>query len=132
MSKSCVRGQSFKQDRNLEYRKTVAAEIKKLHPDRCPVVVEKSVEFGSIPSVEYKKFLVPSELTIAKFITEVRKYFGIDDASGIFFFIENKYSLISSGESIFSIYDKYKNEDGFLYLTCFKEKSFGDKDQSGN
>jgi hypothetical protein len=48
----------------------------------------------------------------------------LKEDEALFFFIDGKYSLTGQ-ETIKEIYDKYKSNDGFLYVLYGEEKFFG-------
>ena len=86
---------SHKEEHTLDSRKASSASIRAKHPDRIPVIVvrppsqilrqlllrshallrrqEKRVCDLSLPDIDKKKFLVPSDLTIGQFVYVIRK-----------------------------------------------------------
>lgn len=110
---------SFKSENSLVDRISVAQTILSRYPDRIPVIVESTKDLV----ISKKKFLVPVDLTVAKFIMEVRKHTQVGVYDGLFVFVDN--ALLMPSSSIYSAYDRYKDEDGFLYVMFSKEISFG-------
>ena len=53
---------SFKHFNLTDSRREESQKIRRKYPDRIPVVVEK-VSSSSIPDIDKRKFLVPSDLT---------------------------------------------------------------------
>merc|ERR1711981_102191 len=98
-----------------EKRKEESEKIRKKHPDRIPIVVEKSNSCKNIPNLDKKKYLVPKELTIGQFQYVIRKRIKLDSQKAMFIFINNK--LPTTSELLSTIYQKEKNEDGFLYIS---------------
>ena len=53
-----------------------------------------------------------------------KKIKNIDSTMAIYLFTENG-SIVNSQELVSILYDKYKDEDGFLYLFYTGENTFG-------
>ena len=114
---------TFKSEHTLEKRKEVAERILKNYQDRLPVIVEKAPK-SDAPDIAKQKFLVPKDITAGKFVCEVRKHMKLEPEKGIFLFVKNGV-LPPANEQMSSIYDKYKDEDGFLYISYNGENTFG-------
>ena len=70
------------------------------------------------------KYLVSLDVTFSEFIYTVRKKLNLSKNTALFFFINN--SIIPPLNSLFStLYDSYKESDGFLYITFTRENVFG-------
>ena len=116
---------SFRKQNSLEKRKQEAERVKQKHPSRVPIICERG-GLTEIPLIDKKKYLVPGDLTAGQFIYVIRKRLELDAAKAIFIFINN--SIIPPSSAYFdSLYDTYKNEDGFLYITYSGENTFGKK-----
>jgi len=114
---------SFKAQHPLEKRKEVAARIRAKYPDRIPVIVEKAPKTDA-PDIDKKKYLVPSDITVGKFVYEIRKHMKLTPEKAIFLFVNGVYPATASMMS--QIYEKSKDEDGFLYITYSGENTFGE------
>eukprot|EP01122_Echinamoeba_exundans_P010618 TRINITY_DN4009_c0_g1_i2.p1 TRINITY_DN4009_c0_g1~~TRINITY_DN4009_c0_g1_i2.p1 ORF type:complete len:121 (+),score=43.86 TRINITY_DN4009_c0_g1_i2:102-464(+) len=118
MSKS-----QFKQEHPFDKRKEVAAKIRSKYPDRIPAIVEKAPK-SDAPDIDKKKFLVPQDITVGKFVYEIRKHMSkLNPEKAIFLFVNDV--LPPSSALMSDIYAKYKDEDGFLYITYSGESTFG-------
>ena len=61
---------------------------------------------------------------VSKFLLEIKKLVKLPEEEAIFLSAKGKYSL--SGTALFEdIYSKYKDEDGFLYVSYTTELMFG-------
>ena len=61
---------------------------------------------------------------VSKFLLEIKKLVKLPEEEAIFLSAKGKYSL--SGTTLFEdIYSKYKDEDGFLYVSYTTELMFG-------
>ena len=107
----------------FDERKLKAAIILKQHPDRIPVVVECSEQLQEAHPLKKNKFIVPYELTLAQFMFVIRKHMKLNPEYAIFVFINNR--LHPTTSLIGTIYEKEKDEDGFMYLDVFQESTFG-------
>lgn len=114
---------SFKQKFSFNKRLEEAQRIKLKYEDKIPIVVYKSKD-STIKDIDRNKFLVPSETTISQFLFVVRKRITLAPEESIYLFI-NDSILANSSETIGSIYNKYKDDDEFLYITYATENVFG-------
>ena len=113
----------FQKENSLEKRKEESDKIRKKHPDRIPIIVERAQGSKDIPNIDKKKYLVPKELTVGQFQYVIRKRIKLDSQKALFIFIDNKLPITS--ELLTSVYEKNKDEDGFLYVTYSGENTFG-------
>jgi GABA(A) receptor-associated protein len=85
---------------------------------------ERSQQLQSdVPPIDKQKFLVPLDCTVGKFNYEIRKHIQLSPEKTIFLFVNNTIPPTSAMMS--QIYDQYKDEDGFLYVTYSGENFFG-------
>jgi len=112
----------FKVDHPLEKRREVADRIKSKYPDRIPVIVEKAPK-SDAPDIDKKKYLVPGDITVGKFVYEIRKHMKLSPEKAIFLFVNN--TLPPTAALMSSIYERNRDEDGFLYITYSGENTFG-------
>ncbi|EFH68274.1 predicted protein [Arabidopsis lyrata subsp. lyrata] len=105
----------FKLSKPLEERMDKVARIRDKYPERFPVIVEKSGE-SDVPDIDKHKFLVPANLNAGEFVSVLRKQMKLRDQTEIFVFFKN--TLMTPTTALMSeIYEKHKDEDGFLYMT---------------
>ena len=114
----------YKELYDLETRKRESGRIRKKYPERYPIIVEKSNYCKKKITLTKKKYLAPVDLTIGEFIYVVRKRMILKPEEAIYLFI-NDSNLISPSKSLSDIYEKYVNEDGFLYINYSTENTFG-------
>ena len=111
----------FQKKFSLEKRKAEIVRILAKHPDRIPVICECIGD--NLPVLDKKKYLVPFELTIGQFIYVLLRRMTLAPEKALYIFINN--TLPCSGNSMASIYDEHKHADGFLYIRCCSENTFG-------
>ena len=107
---------SHKEEHPLDVRKASSASIRAKHPDRIPVIVEKRQRDASLPEIDKKKFLVPSDLTVGQFVYVIRRRIRLSPEKALFIFVRNG-TLPAAAALMSLIYEEYRDEDGFLYIT---------------
>jgi GABA(A) receptor-associated protein len=112
----------YKKDTSLEQRKTESDAALKKYEDRIPVIVEASAK-TDIPDIDKNKFLVPRNLTVGQFVYVIRNRIKISPEQAIFIFINE--TIPPTASLLSDMYEKYKDEDGFLYVTYAGENTFG-------
>lgn len=111
---------------SYEARKRKYIMIKAKFPDRIPVIITK----GScdLPEINSCSFLVTDSSTFSKLLisvmNEIKKNSEEDYISSVTLLVNNKYSP-PSNMTLSEIHEKYKSDDGFLYVTYIKESVFG-------
>lgn len=112
----------FKEDHSLEHRCVESAKIRAKYPDRVPVIVEK-VSGSQIVDIDKRKYLVPSDITVAQFMWIIRKRIQLPSEKAIFLFVDK--TVPQSSLTMGQLYEKEKDEDGFLYVAYSGENTFG-------
>lgn len=92
------------------------------YPDRIPIICDKNKNC-SMKEIDKQKYLAPKDLTCGQFIYILRKRLHLPSEQAIFIMINGSIPPISRYMS--EIYEKNKNEDGFLYITYTSENVFG-------
>ncbi|KAI4715407.1 hypothetical protein E4T48_08403 [Aureobasidium sp. EXF-10727] len=110
----------FKDEHPFEKRKAEAERIRQKYTDRIPVICEK-VEKSDIATIDKKKYLVPSDLTVGQFVYVIRKRIKLSPEKAIFIFVDEV--LPPTAALMSSIYEEHKDEDGFLYITYVTRSS---------
>ena len=111
-------------------RRREAERIKRKYDNRVPVIAE-CAKGSSLPEIDKKKYLVPSDLTVAQFQYVIRKRIQLDADQAIFIFVETMekgrktHTLPPTSDSMLSTYNQYKDDDGFLYVTYHGDSTFG-------
>ena len=106
----------------LDKRITCSKKFLTMYPERVPIIVGTyDLQLGTIRK---NRYLVPRDLKVGLFVMEIRKNLeNLKAEQSIFLFVKN--TLPPSVAQMGSIYDKYKNEDGFLYISYSGENTFG-------
>jgi GABA(A) receptor-associated protein len=112
----------FKKEYNFEERFKESLRVVPQYPDRVPIICDRC--FKNIPEFDKKKYLVPNDLTVGQFSYVIRKRLSLKPEEALFIFIDNK-TIPSMTANMGTVYNQYKDQDGFLYLTYAKENVFG-------
>ncbi|ESN94671.1 hypothetical protein HELRODRAFT_69200 [Helobdella robusta] len=107
-----------------EERVQEVKDIEEKYPNKIPVIFEKSVKEKVLPNLDKSKFLLPQDMTVAQFTAVFRERIGIPPEHA-FFLIVNKTTVVSMEKSLKELYDKQKDDDGFLYVTYASQNAFG-------
>jgi GABA(A) receptor-associated protein len=105
-----------------EKRKEESMRICTKFQDRIPVICER-VEDSDIPNIDKRKYLVPSDLTIGQFVYVIRRRIQLPSEKAIFIFVKD--ILPPTAALMRTIYEQYKDDDGFLYIVYSGENTFG-------
>jgi GABA(A) receptor-associated protein len=126
----------IKKKYSLDERKDITCKILEKYEDKCPIYLSLDKEILSTINPIFKKninrYIVTSNLTMTQFLSILRKKINFSQNESLTLFVEiyNDKKLINSilaplTSSVESIYNNYKDEDGFLYLKVVKENVFG-------
>ena len=119
---------AFKRSHSLQERLDQYRRVTETHPNKIPVVVEKSPISGrrsnpSIPDIDKNKYLVPGDLTVSQFMTLIRKRIKLGNDQALFIYVDG---VLPPASAMFStVYAEHRDEDGFLYVMYAGESSFG-------
>ncbi|NEO30133.1 MAG: hypothetical protein F6K36_06775 [Symploca sp. SIO3C6] len=99
---------------HFEVRFADFLKILSKHPDRVPVIVEKS-EGSMMPDLDKPKYFVPATLTVSAFIYTIRVRLNLAEEKDLSFLIKKKV-ITDISNTMETIYSEYEDEDGFLYI----------------
>ena len=114
---------NFKKVLSLEQRKEEYQKIKSKLSSKIPIICEKDPR-SLIEPISKTKFLVNPEMTVSSFNEIIRKKLNLDAKEGIFLLVKGK-NVITGNQTMQEIYEHYKDEDGFLYITYASESVWG-------
>ena len=112
----------FKTKNRFEDRRSESNKIINKYPLRVPIIVEKC-DKSLINDIDKNKYLVPNDLNMNQFVYIIRKRIKLDQSQSIFLMINN--TICPSNPPVGSVYDDYKDDDGFLYIKYTNENTFG-------
>ncbi|KAJ3056171.1 hypothetical protein HK097_007895 [Rhizophlyctis rosea] len=129
----------FRQEHAFDKRQGEAKRILTSYPDRIPMyasppplpqsfhlpqptltshtpqhsIVERSPSAkNTLPEMDKKKFLCPSEITVAQFQYVIRKRLKLAPEHALFLIVNNR--MPPSSAQLTQVYQEHKDEDGFL------------------
>ena len=118
----------FKKKFDYQSRRSESSRIIAKYPDRIPVIVQRSIVKSSelLPDIDKHKYLVPSDLTVGQFVYVIRKRITLGAEKAMYIFCGDRGSVLPPSSSLMSnIYERHKDEDGFLYIMYTGENTFG-------
>jgi GABA(A) receptor-associated protein len=113
----------------IPYRNRLAYEercdeckrAKARRPDHYPVILERARP--NDPLLDKDKFLLPGDITGAQLLFVVRRRMSIAPESALFLFAGGR--LLPACELVARVHERYKEDDGFLYVKYGLENTFG-------
>jgi GABA(A) receptor-associated protein len=110
----------FKSQYTLEERQKQSSNILNKYKDSVPVYID----FTNLSKpIEKSKFVIPNGFTMGQLLTAIRMKMNLNPACALFIFINNR--LIPVTNIVSAVYETNKDEDGFLYVCCSEENTFG-------
>jgi hypothetical protein len=114
---------NFKKVLSLEKRKEEYQKIKSKLSSKIPIICEKDPR-SLIEPIAKTKFLVNPQMNVSSFNEIIRKKLNLEAKEGIFLLVKGK-NVITGNQTMQEIYEHYKDEDGFLYITYASESVWG-------
>jgi GABA(A) receptor-associated protein len=110
----------FKSQYTIEERKKQSSNILNKYKDSVPIYID----FTNLSKpIEKSKFVIPNGFTMGQLLTAIRMKMSLNPACALFIFINNR--LIPVTTVVSTVYETNKDEDGFLYVCCSEENTFG-------
>ncbi|KAM5568570.1 autophagy-related protein 8i-like, partial [Rosa sericea] len=91
--------------------------------NRTRTVIIERYSRTDLPEMEKKKYLVPRYMSVGQFIHILSSRLQLTPGKALFVFVKN--TLPQTASRMDSIYESYKEDDGFLYMCYSSEKTFG-------
>ena len=104
----------FKKEKTFEERRAEYERVIKDYPKKIPLICEKDAN-SRIKNIDKTKYLVDGSLSLPQFTASIKKKVDIDEKDALFLLANGKRTL-PQNETIGTIYKKYKDKDGFLYI----------------
>lgn len=118
-------GFEFKRSAAFDQRRTISERIRAKYPDRVPMIIERAPSAAATsPKGEKSKFLVSGESPVAHVLVELRRQLHLKPEQSLFLFVGNGV-LPPTAALVSHIYERFKDDDGFLYLAYASENTFG-------
>lgn len=114
----------FVENNSFEKRLKESCVIKERYSNKLPVVVIFSPRINKHMIHSHVKYLLSKDIKTPYITLLLRKNIKLDSHKSIFLLSENG-TLLPNNSEIGEFYDKYKNEDGYLYIYVHLENTFG-------
>ena len=115
----------FKVRHSFEKRIEESSRILQKYPERVPVICEKGIG-ANLPDIDRKKYLCPSDISIANFMYIIRKRIKLSAEKSLYLFCgDDGACLLPTACLMSQAYEQHKSNDGFLYITYNAESTFG-------
>lgn len=109
----------------LQDRKDLFKQLNERYTDKvCIILEDKNSKTNFLEKYSFK-YIVSKDTVFGHFIREFRKSISFDPSIGLFFYVRNGTVSASLSSTIEFIYNKFKDEDGFLYVQFVSENTFG-------
>jgi len=106
-------------------RQNEANRVLEKYPDRVPVIVYRG---KCNYFIDKEKYLVPNDMKMGEFMVIIRKRLKLFKEEALFLFVGN--TIPSNSKQLDEVYELYKDNDGFLYVSYNTENVFGGGAQS--
>ncbi|KAL9239784.1 hypothetical protein vseg_014073 [Gypsophila vaccaria] len=116
------KAKSFKEELSLDQRLRESTDMLAKFPDRIPVIAEK-YSTSHLPDIDKKKFLAPRDMSVGAFIHILSNRLQLPPGKALFIFVKD--TLPQTSTLMESVYNSYKDEDGFVYMCYSTENTFG-------
>lgn len=107
-------------------RQKEAAQLLRTHPRMIPTIIESATTGQSLPQNKYfpSRFLIPGMYTFHEFTQVLRRRFQLDPADSIVLTVQGTV-VPAMEQTMQKIYERYRAEDLFLYVTYTRETVYG-------
>ena len=103
----------------LSKRKKDSQNLLKNNPNCIPVIIEKKLD-SNLEKCDKTNFLIPKEFSAEQLIFLLRKRLDLTKEQNLY--LTSNENLINGEIKFYEIYSKFKNEDGFLYISYSNNK----------
>jgi GABA(A) receptor-associated protein len=111
----------YKIKKTFEERLNESQAILKKYPNKIPVIINECSE--ELRERVKRKMLLQTDMTVSQYMHTLRTKFNIKPEEAILIFVNETFPTSTTLMSY--LYDKYKDKDGFLYISVLKENVFG-------
>jgi len=111
----------YKLKKTFEERLNESQTILKKYSEKVPVIINECSE--ELRDRVKRKMLLQPDMTVSQFLHTLRTKFNIKQEEAVLIFVNGTFPTSTTIMSV--LYDRYKDKDGFLYVSVLKENVFG-------
>lgn len=113
----------FKLLHTFETRCSKVSQLKLQYPSKCFIILstkESDIEINIF------KFICQKDVTVSQFVNNLlEKNIIKGDSLDALYIATDKNVILSPAMKLYTVEQRYKDDDGFIYLCLYKESSFG-------
>ena len=111
-------------NRSLEERKEKLQKLLAKNPNKIPLIFEKHKDSTLKLATENAKFISTKNIKLGEFTKQLRDMWQLEADLTLFFSCGNK-SMLNPDMLIGDLYERHKEEDGYLYIQYREVEAFG-------
>ena len=99
---------AFKNSKSFEDRRHDSAQIKREHPDKTAIIVERASNEKNLPILDKSKFLVPAHVTMHEFTRVLRRRLELSPGQALFLMTQK--GMPAGTQSLAELFEKVSFE----------------------
>lgn len=115
---------TFKERRTFTQRMREVDSVRKEHPNKVPVIIERYGHENQLPPLDRSKFLIPEHVSVGELIKILRRRLQLNSSQSIFLIVNGR-NLPATAATFGEIYRNEADPDGFLYIVYASHETFG-------
>ncbi|CAG9322427.1 unnamed protein product [Blepharisma stoltei] len=108
----------------FEQRLQQAARFKAKYQNAVPVVIQSDARSSLPKTIHNSLFVVQKSLSAGELLGLIRKKTSLPKSQAIAMFVGHRI-MVTNDITLCELYERYSNEDGFLYILCKDEEVYG-------
>lgn len=113
----------FKTDLSLSHRQALSKKILTSNEGKAIPMIIDTLPNEKTLILKHNKFIIPRDVNMSFVMIKIREHLSMTPTDTIFLCTKDNY--VYNNQSVDEIYEKNKDVDGFLYIRCCYENTFG-------